>query len=101
MPGPDITRPRNSRVASFIFLLICVLGIGVPIHGRSEGSRSRFSSTETQTQSQTPPGQSSQEPASPAPAVGSSPQQKPSDEGTFVIRKDVDEVILHATVSDD
>ncbi|MFZ0320916.1 MAG: VWA domain-containing protein, partial [Candidatus Sulfotelmatobacter sp.] len=28
-------------------------------------------------------------------------QQNPEDNGTFVIRKDVDEVLLHATVIDD
>jgi len=31
----------------------------------------------------------------------SSPQQQPQDNGTFVIRKDVDEVVLHASVVDD
>jgi Ca-activated chloride channel homolog len=36
-----------------------------------------------------------------APPAGSSPQQTPDENGTFVIRKDVDEVLLHATVVDD
>jgi VWFA-related protein len=47
------------------------------------------------TQSQTSQSSSS------APAAGSIPQQTPSENGTFVIRKDVDEVLLHATVVDD
>jgi VWFA-related protein len=49
-------------------------------------------------QSQTPPSPSVATPARPP---ASSPQQNPSDTGTFVIRKDVDEVLLHATVVDE
>jgi len=39
--------------------------------------------------------------ASAEPGAGSGHQQATSDNGTFVIRKDVDEVLLHATVIDD
>ncbi len=38
--------------------------------------------------------------ANSAPATPSSQQQAPDQNGTFVIRKDVDEVVLHATVVD-
>jgi Ca-activated chloride channel homolog len=54
------------------------------------------------------PSQSSQsqsaqgKPSAPAaPPAASSPQQPSDENGTFVIRKDVDEVLLHATVIDD
>jgi Ca-activated chloride channel family protein len=77
MPGLDITRPWNKRAAAFIFLLICLLCAGTPAQ-LLQASQSQ----------------------SPAPPAAS--QQKPPDEnGTFVIRKDVDEVLLHATVIDD
>ncbi|MGA7589042.1 MAG: VWA domain-containing protein [Candidatus Sulfotelmatobacter sp.] len=46
---------------------------------------------------QVPPGQA--QPAPPAPP--STQPQAPPDNGTFVIRTDVDEVLLHATVVDD
>jgi Ca-activated chloride channel homolog len=39
--------------------------------------------------------------ARPASAAGSSQRQSPDENGTYVIRKDVDEVLLHATVIDD
>src|SRR5579863_8090386 len=81
MPGPVITRPKNktnsSQAASFLFLLIgFVLWAGVtdalPV----------------------PPLQS-------PPAQSSPPGKQDQDQdGTFVIRKDVDEVVLHATVID-
>jgi len=67
---------------------------------------------ETPARSQTaPPQNEAQSPAAPAQASGapaaSQPQQtqqeekKLSDQGVFVFRKDVDEVLLHATVVDD
>jgi VWFA-related protein len=39
--------------------------------------------------------------AAPAPPQTPPPQQKTDDSGIFVLRKDVDEVLLHATVVDD
>jgi Ca-activated chloride channel homolog len=104
MPGPDITRPRNKRAGFFIFFFLLLLGMilaGTAIHVQSEsvGFQSQGNS------SQTVPGQSQQAPqappgAAPAPPAGSS-QQVPNENGTYVIRKDVDEVLLHATVVDD
>ncbi len=80
MPGPVITRPKNktnSKQAASFFLLLTglVLWAGVTVAV----------------------------PASPpqAPATAPSPPAKQDqDDGTFVIRKDVDEVVLHATVID-
>ena len=50
------------------------------------------------TQSQTPQSESG---AAAAPPASSSQQPVPNENGTFVIRKDVDEVLLHATVADE
>ncbi len=54
-------------------------------------------------QSQPVPSQSPQPQPGPASAPPAAPSQQPSsdDTGTYVIRKDVDEVLLHATVVDD
>src|SRR5258708_34439535 len=59
-------------------------------HGKSSRPR--------QPQPQPPQSQSG---AAPAPPASSSQQQPPNENGTFVIRKDVDEVLLHATVADE
>ena len=112
MLGPDITRPKNKRAATFNLLLryaICagavVAALTQPFAGRAEWKPSRVQSAAVQSESvplqpgpspnlQTQSGATSQ-PAS------SSQQQAPNENGTFVIRKDVDEVLLHATVVDD
>jgi VWFA-related protein len=89
MPGRDITDPKSSRAAiSFLFLRSAIWAAVA-----AAALVSPFAST----QSRTPQSQS----ASPAPPASSSPQQTPNENGTFVIRKDVDEVLLHATVIDD
>jgi Ca-activated chloride channel homolog len=90
MPGLDITRRRSKQAASFFLLLTVVIWAG--------------------TQAQAPAQPSSQAPQNSAPD-GKSPlppavapqnaEQKPDENGVFVFRKDVDEVLLHATVVDD
>jgi Ca-activated chloride channel homolog len=95
MPGRDITRRRN-RAPKFLLFLTCVVfagmqGAAVPVW------------------SQTTPGQSDAKPATSTPQTspGSAKSQQPSatqqkdDQGVFVFKKDVDEVLLHATVVDD
>jgi VWFA-related protein len=91
MPGPDITRPKNKRVAGFIILLLCAIWAATPARSKSESIA---------LQAQGSPAQTAPEKTSPPPA-NSKQQQNPTEDGTFVIRKDVDEVILHATVVDD
>ena len=88
MPGLDITRPKNKRAASFIFLLLCAIClIGASARPQSSPASSQPTAAQS-SQSQAPP-------------TPPSPQQAPDDNGTYVIRKDVDEVLLHATVVDD
>jgi Ca-activated chloride channel family protein len=111
MPGPDITRPKSKRVADFFFLLkyaimaaAAVTLLAQPFAGRAALDHPHPQSGSVQSES-TP-----SQPASPShpqsgaastPPATSGQQQSPDDTGTFVIRKDVDEVLLHATVVDD
>jgi VWFA-related protein len=102
MPGPDITRPKN-KGAIYSNVLRCALVaviavLAQPLAGRAEQDASpiQFQSTQTSTT------QSQPSPVAPSAGQNPSQQQKSSDDnGTFVIRKDVDEVLLHATVVDD
>src|SRR5579863_4255315 len=101
MPGRDITRLLN-RASRLLLLLTVVIGCGVV--------SLRAWPQQTATQGQARPDDGKQ------PANSSSPQddqqkndeqkkdeqQKKLDEqGVYVLRKDVDEVMLHATVVDD
>ena len=91
MPGPDITRPKNKWLAGFIFFLMGVMWAVTPAHLHSES---------TYFQAGTSSSPDVQSGAS-APSASSSAPQHPDENGTYVIRKDVDEVLLHATVVDD
>jgi Ca-activated chloride channel family protein len=92
MPGPVTTRPRNKQTARF-FLLKCALLAGIAVTVLTQP----FAHAQ-QAPSQPAPTQSSPAPQPPATAG----QQQPADEsGTYVLRRDVDEVLLHATVVDD
>src|SRR5271170_3442981 len=58
--------------------------------------------TQRQTSSQTPPVPSASAQSAGASTVAPNASQNPdSDSGTFVFRKQVEEVVLHATVVDD
>src|SRR5215831_4591907 len=88
MPGRDITRQRN-RVSKLLLVLLFVLCVGrvcLPAAAQE-------------------PAQEEQKPAAKEPASPESQEGQKSPEGdksgVFVFRKDVDEVMLHATVVDD
>jgi Ca-activated chloride channel homolog len=89
MRGPDITPPKNSPGTGFKFLLICLTLICAPAAFCSETIRAESNSQPQSSQAQ---------PSKPA---DSNRQQTVDQNGTYVIRKDVDEVLLHATVVDD
>src|SRR5580704_4642823 len=90
MPGLDITRPKNSRVAIFFFLK-WVIRAWATVAVLSQ----LFAGQSASIPQQTP--QSKPAPTEPA----TKPQQQTSDDnGTFVLRRNVDEVMLHATVID-
>lgn len=125
MPGPDITRPKNNCAFYLAFLSwaiwigVLAVALSAPTRARSQAAQV-WSDPAQSDPAQPVPAQSSQSGATATPAVP--PSQKPSDpqsgakqttqeppnqastnqdNGTFVIRKDVDEVLLHATVVDD
>jgi Ca-activated chloride channel homolog len=104
MPGRDITRPRN-RATRFLLLFTLVFWAGapwvLPAHPQSVPLQNQSKPT-------TPPaGASNPETATPPPSQDNQDQDKDnqnkqlSDQGVFVFRKDVDEVLLYATVVDD
>ncbi len=118
MPGPDITRPKSRRAAIFFLFLryatwaaVVVLAQSVAGHAEWKASQLQSAASPSQSaQSQPNPSQPNQtqatQPQAPqsqsgAPPAPPSRQQAPDENGTFVIRKDVDEVLLHATVVDD
>src|SRR5580700_10995264 len=110
MPGPDITGPRNDRAGSFFRVLIYTIWAAIAVSLLTQTFAGLQASRPFYPQSQTvqPPSTQSQpsqsQPPAPTPAsppATSNPQQPSSENGTFVIRKDVDEVLLHATVVDD
>ncbi len=106
MPGRDITVPRNKQAATFFSLLKCLVWAGAalvllarPFAGHAAWKSSQLQPDSLQSPSTPPQSPPPQSGAAPPPA---SPGQQPSsDTGTFVIRQDVDEVLLHATVVDD
>jgi Ca-activated chloride channel homolog len=95
MPERDITRPQNKRKVGSNFFLACLVWASLlallPLLTQSLAQVSQSKPPQTQS---SPPGNSG---VASAPA----PQSIPSENGTFVIRKDVDEVLLHASVVDD
>ncbi len=109
MPGPDITGPRNDRAGTFFRVLSFAIWIAIAVTAFTQAFAAQPALNPSYTPSQTvqPPSPQSQpaQPQSPAPTPASppatSPQQPSAENGTFVIRKDVDEVLLHATVVDD
>jgi len=115
MPGPDITRPKN-KDAGHLFFLSCALCAGLliaasvrPVAGQALRAAFQFQSELGQSPALSAPTTSTQSSAPPSPQSSGSSQAAPpqptqqnsEDNGTFVIRKDVDEVLLHATVVDD
>jgi Ca-activated chloride channel homolog len=112
MPGRDITGPRNKRAGRVFFLRYAIWGAAAvavltqPFAVLAEWNPSHLQTGPVQSKpAQTDPvsspaGQSPSGAASAPPASSSQPQSE-DENGRFVIRKDVDEVLLHATVVDD
>jgi Ca-activated chloride channel homolog len=93
MPGPVITRPRSKPLARLFFLFspICAV-VFCLASALSPVDLHAVARYESQPAS---PSQSQPDATSP------DAQQPTNQNGTYVIRKDVDEVVLHATVIDD
>ena len=111
MPERDITRLPN-RAAGLLRISKFVTTVGVLVSMLAV-SQTAPTPNSPAAPSQTAPHQSEQNPSKPAEAPSSAqspapalptqdnPGAKINDEGVFVFRKDVDEVLLHATVQDD
>jgi Ca-activated chloride channel homolog len=78
-----------------MFLLTCLALAAMPVHLQSEACSSRPQPVARAGTSQAP------QAGAAAPPSARTSQQSPNEDGTYVIRKDVDEVLLHATVIDD
>jgi Ca-activated chloride channel family protein len=91
MPGRDITRQWN-RTSKVLLLLALVLCVG---RVTSESGRAH----EAAKQDQSKP--SGNEQSSTESQDKENQGESPDSQGVFVFRKDVDEVMLHATVVDD
>src|ERR1700733_3926460 len=99
MPGRDITRPRNEWAARVILLLAFVMGAGAFLQSPAQPQTSP-----AQSQPQNPPSdaakpdsQSNEDSPKPDAPQKDSPKKDPqdnNDNGVFVFRKDVDEVLL-------
>jgi len=106
MPGRDTTRLRNS-VARVLFLLLGLIGLGTIGAGLIWGVPHvsvRVSAQASSNQSQNPPKNPPQEKPSQGQDQDKAKDQSDkdlNDQGIFVFKKDVDEVLLHATVQDD
>jgi Ca-activated chloride channel homolog len=85
---------RNKVSLPICSLLIALFGAGYSADGRAQSQPSAGAST-----SQSPAYSSS--PASAKPAASAPQEPDSADAGTFVFRKQVEEVVLHATVVDD
>ncbi len=108
MPGRDITHLRNRAARVLFLLLLFVIWAGprvaAPVRAQS-ASRQDSQPQKPASQNETKPAAT---PVAP-PAAPAPPPQEPkdkqdknlNDQGVFVFRKDVDEVLLHATVQDD
>jgi len=87
MPGRDITRQQNKTAkALLLFLFLCSLAWATFLPAGAQ---------EPATQEPSKPSGNEPSPSE------SQDNNKLGDQGVFVIRKDVDEVLLHATVVDD
>jgi Ca-activated chloride channel family protein len=100
MPGRDITRLRN-RAARVLFLSTLVIW-AVLLAMLPAGSQVAPSHNEAKPAASAPAAQTSGAAATPqARDTQQEEEKKLSEQGIFVFRKDVDEVLLHASVVDD
>jgi Ca-activated chloride channel homolog len=99
MPGRDITRRRN-RAARVLFLFILIVWVGVQVDMPAR-SQTAPAPNQTKPSTDSPAAQLSGAAAAPQAQTTEPDDKKLKDQGVFVFRKDVDEVLLHATVIDD
>jgi VWFA-related protein len=97
MPGPDITHPQSKSKGAIYFFLLTIIAViaalAFPLFALQGGKQAQSPPVGPGPNANVHP----QSPAAPSPPSSQNNQQN----GTFVIRKDVDEVRLTATVIDD
>jgi Ca-activated chloride channel homolog len=94
MPGRDITRLRN-RAARLLFFLTFVIWAGMVTPAGSQAAPPQSDAKPAGNSPSTP------NPAGSAPPAQDNQDKSTKEQGVFVFRKDVDEVLLHASVVDD
>jgi Ca-activated chloride channel homolog len=99
MPGRDITRPQN-RATNFLLLLTGVILAGLcALPALSQSSPTQ---DVAKPDANAPATSAANAPSSSqAPQAQENQDKSLSDQGIFVFKKDVDEVLLHASVQDD
>jgi Ca-activated chloride channel family protein len=107
MPGRDITRLRNrsARVLFFFFALVILASAQLATSAWPQAAAAQNETRPAAAPVAAPASGAASPQAQenqPAPTPPAQPQNKPpDDQGVFVFRKDVDEVLLHASVIDD
>src|ERR1700740_3197270 len=105
MPGRDITRLRNRAARVLLLTLVIWAGLVMLAWSQSPAPQSdtKPATPPTAIPPSAPPSSVSPAPAAPQTAPDKKDDQNKSlsDQGVFVFRKDVDEVMLHASVIDD
>jgi len=95
MPGRDITRLPSRWAARVLLLVTFVIWAGARVQIPAQTAAAFFQQdSKPQAPAPTPPDSKLAHPAQDL-------QEKTNDDGVFVFRKNVDEVLLHATVVDD
>jgi Ca-activated chloride channel family protein len=89
MPGPDITRLPNRAAKLLLILTVAFGAMALSVYAWAQSSESKSQPVPPSA----PPAQSQDN--------QESQDQKLNDQGVFVFKKSVDEVMLHATVMDD
>jgi Ca-activated chloride channel homolog len=103
MPGRDITRLPNRAPKVFVLLMFVIAAaLSAPAHSQAAPAQDPKTQDSTTQDSKTQvPQTQDQTPQSASPQAPSSSDKKLEDQGVFVFKKDVDEVLLHASVVDD
>ena len=107
MPGPDITRLLNKSqrvLFPLLFLLSVCLTQSVLAAAQDKSESQDAAASPEPAKPETSEKQQATKPAESTPPPSTEPQDNPPDKGdsgVFVFRKNVDEVMLHATVIDD
>lgn len=103
MPGWDTTLRLSKRVAGVFLLVVIAIcaatQTGPPAQTASPQSENKPESKPADAQTGAAPATASDSSQKPKPPNSSSPNSS-QDEGALIIREDVDEVLLHATVID-